>query len=166
MKIESAPYTGPTLIDIQPIASVLRDLQRGSLQFLRSERAGIEEVEEELKLSLPAVGARAAVSSDVYAELVLARDNVKKIRAMRLIVAKLAEVLKESEAYYEHESETCISLIADAARSAARRKDPSIRAAFEKTLRYVAQTAHKSLLTRRRNKKPEAKPESEPASAP
>jgi hypothetical protein len=166
MKIDSAPYTGPTLIDIQPIAGTLKDLKPGALQFLRSEKDGIEEVEEELKMSVPALGAQAAVSSDVYAQLVEARENVRKIREVHLIVAKLAEVLKESEAYYEHESETCISLIADAARSAARRKDPSIRAAFEKTLRYVAQTAHKALLTRRRNAKAEAKPESEPAQAP
>jgi hypothetical protein len=166
MKTESVPYTGPTSIDVEPIAAMLKDLNPGAMQFLRSEKEGIEEVEEELKNSVPAVGAYAAISSDVYAQLVLARDNVKKIRAIRLVVAKLAEVLEESEAYYEHESEVCISLIADAARSAARRKDPSIRAAFEKTLRYVAQTAHKALLTRRRNEKAEAKPEDEAAAAP
>lgn len=166
MIVESVPYTGPTHIDVGPIAATLRDLNPGALQFLRSEKEGIEAVEEELKMSVPAVGAHAAISSDIYAELVEARENVRKIRAMRMIVGKLAEVLKESEAYYEHESEVCISLIADAARSAARRKDPSIRAAFEKTLRYVAQTAHKSLLTRRRNAKAEAKPEGEPPQAP
>lgn len=120
-------------------------------RVLRSEQEGINDVIEELKQSVPALGSKGAISPDVYAHFVACTGNLDKIRAARVIVDKLAEILDESEAYYEHEREGDISMIADAVRSAARRKDDSIRASFERTLKYNSQAAEKALKTRRKN---------------
>lgn len=46
--------------------------------------------------------------------------------AVRALVDKLAEIFRESEAFYEHEREADISIIADAVRADARRKDDSM----------------------------------------
>jgi hypothetical protein len=145
------PYTGPFAVDLQPLSAILVDLKPGAMRFLRSEQEGLGEVVEELKQNVPTLGAKAAISPDVYAHFVACTQNLDKIRAARAFVDKLAEILEESEAYYEHEREADISIIADAVRSAARRKDDSIRAPFEKTLKYNSQTAEKAVKTRRKN---------------
>jgi hypothetical protein len=132
------------------------------MQFLRSEQPGVEEVVQELSQNVPALGSKAAISTDIYAHFVECNDNINKVRAARAVVGKLAEVLEESEAYYEHEREADISLIADAIRSAARRKDESIRASFEKTLKYNAQTAQKAVKTRRKNAEAAGETEADP----
>lgn len=159
------PYTGPFAVDLQPLSSILVDLKPGAMRFLRSEQEGIGEVVEELKQNVPVLGAKAAISPDVYAHLVTCTSNLEKIRAVRALVDKLAEILEESEALYEHEREADISIIADAVRSAARRKDDSIRASFERTLKYNSQIAEKAVKTRRKNAQAAAQ-NAEPAKAP
>lgn len=58
---------------------------------------------------------------------------------------KVLEVLKESEALYEHERENTISQMADAVRSTAKREsNPGLLAPFEKLLRYNSQIADKA----------------------
>src|SRR5205085_3502232 len=93
---------------------------------------------------------------EVYASFEKTHTLIGQIREARLIVAKAAEVLAESEAYYEDQRETLLSLIVAAVRTSARQKDDSLRAAFEKTLAYKAQIAMKAVKTRRKNAKDEA----------
>ncbi len=147
------PYTGPLSADIQPVATILVDVAPGQRRSFRSEKEGIDQVVEELKQTVPFVGAKAAIPADVYAHFCACTDNLAKIRAVLAVVGKLAEVLEESEAYYENEREADISLMAAAVRSVARLKDDTIRALFEKTLKYNAQLAVKAAKTRRKNAK-------------
>jgi hypothetical protein len=112
-------------------------------------------------------GIAEAISLDVYAHFVACTENLEKLRAARIVVDKLAEILEESEAFYEHEREADISIIADAVRSAARRKDDSIRAPFAKTLKYNSQVAEKAVKTRRKNAQAAAQAQpGEPAKTP
>jgi hypothetical protein len=145
------PYIGPLNPDLLPIASILVDLTPDQNRSMRSEQEGIDQVIEELKQNVVSVLGKATIPTDVYAHFSACTDNLTKIREARLVIDKLAEVLKESEAYYEHEREADISMIAAAVRSAARLKDSSIRALFEKTLKYNGQIAEKAAKTRRKN---------------
>lgn len=145
------PYKGPLAVDITSLGDSLCDLNPGAMQRLRSEKEGIDGVFSELAQSIPKLGAAAGISPDVYAGLLASHDKVLKIRDARAVVAKIAEVLEESEAQHEHNRENEISLIVDAIKSTARRKDESILAPFEKTLKYNSQSAEKAVKTRRRN---------------
>jgi hypothetical protein len=145
------PYIGPQTIDLADIASFLVDLPAGGLRGLRREQPGMAGVVSELAAGVPALGAKAAISADVYASFKETHELILKIRAARLLVDKVAEVLLESEGYYEDQRESDVTLIATAVRTSARRKDESIRAAFEKTLTYNAQAAMKAVKTRRKN---------------
>lgn len=145
------PYTGPQTIDLAEIVEFLVDLAPGALRGLRREQQGMASVVSELAAGVPALGVKAGISSDVYASFKKTHEIIVKIRAARLVVDKLAEVLLESEGYYEDQRESDITLIAAAVRASARRRDQSIRASFEKTLTYNAQVAMKGIKTRRKN---------------
>jgi hypothetical protein len=122
---------------------------------------------EQLRLSAPRLSAaisdlgsvgdiltrdKATVSPGVYARFVSTTDHITKIREALTIVKKLAEVLTESVAHYEHQRENELSMMVDFIESTAkRRKDKSIRAPFQKTLEYNSQTAEKAVKTRKKN---------------
>ena len=155
------PYTGPQTIDLLAIASILIDMAPGGLRGLRHELPGLDGVISELAVSVPAMGAKASVSPDAYADFEKTHGYVQQIRAARLVVDKLAEVLAESEAYYENRREIEVTLIATAVRTSARHKDASLRAAFEKTLTYYSQKAMKAVKSRRKNAKSASDSDSE-----
>jgi hypothetical protein len=159
------PYTGPLTLDLTALAGILIDLVPGALRGCRREQDGFDEVDEELKKSVPAVGAAAGIPQDVYAHFLLCTDRITKLRAVKGVILKLAEVVEESEARYEHERETALGIILDSVRSAARRKDASLLALFEKALKYSAQAAMKGVRTRRKNAEAQAA-ERTPSSAP
>jgi hypothetical protein len=160
------PYTGPLGADLQPIANVLVVLTTAQRRSMRWEQEGVDQVVEEVKQNMASAIAKAIIPADVYAHFNVCNDNIAKIRAVRAIFDKLADVLEQSEAYYEHEREANISMMAAAVRSAARLKDDSIRALFEKTLKYNAQIASKALKTRRKNAKVDAGDTEEQHAAP
>lgn len=150
------PYTGPETIDVAAIASRLVDLAPGAMRGLRREQPGLDAVVAELQAGIPVLGAKAAISSDAYAVFLDTHALIGKIREARLFVGKLSEVLEESEAYYEDQRESDITLMATAVRMSVRHKDPSLGAAFEKMLTYNSQIALKAVKTRRKNAEAEA----------
>lgn len=133
---------------------------------MRWEQEGVDQVVEEVKQNMASAIAKAIIPADVYAHFSVCTDNIAKIRAVRAIFDKLADVLEQSEAYYEHEREANISMMAAAVRSAARLKDDSIRALFKETLKYNTQIASKALKTRRKNAKVDAGDTEEQPAAP
>jgi len=161
-------YNGPFSITLAPdLVGIIYDLPPGGMQRLRREKDGIEDVVAELSTNVPHVGAEAGISSDVYARFVKSTDDIGKIRAAKQLVAKLAEVLEESEGWHEHERETWISMMVDAIKSTARHSNANITAIFEKTLEYNGRAAVKAAKTRRKNAEAMAKeaesPEAEEA---
>lgn len=146
------PYSGPSTIDLTGLAALLVDLAPGAMRGMRREQPGMDGVAAELAVSVPALGAKAAISPDVYANFKDTHGLLQQIRAARALVVKAAEVLEESEVYYEDQREGDISLIVAAVRTAARHKDASIQASFEKTLAYNAQIALKAAKTRQKKK--------------
>jgi len=148
---DAAPYRGPVVVNLEAIEEELVDLPSGSKRGLRQEKDGFAEVLEELAAALPVHGAAAAISREAYARVVAETETLQKIRAARALIDKLAVVLDASEAKHEHDRENELSVIVDAIKSMAKRKDPSIAAAFARTLKYSSQTADKAAETRRRN---------------
>lgn len=158
------PYTGPQFIDLSEVALFLVDMAPGARRGRQREKPGMEGVVLELASSVPALGKKASISPDVYADFLNAHGMILKIRALRSTVDKAAEALVESEAYYEDLREMAITLITMAVRTSARRKDESIQAGFERTLTYNAQAAMKAVKTRRKNAEARAAAKSESAS--
>lgn len=145
-------YRGPFVIDLNHLSGILLDMARGAMRGLRREQPGIEGVIEELDKEIAKNGPAAGIAPSTYARFREATENLSKIRAVRGVVDKAAEVLRESEALYEHERENAISQMADAIRSTSKREgNIGITAPFEKLLRYNSQLAEKALKSRRRN---------------
>lgn len=150
--VPGEPYSGPLAFDLSYMRGLLFDIVISNTARLRREQPGVETVVQELDNSVAVHGAPAGVSGDVYARFLRFNDNLAKIRAVLGPLEKLLEVLKESEAKYEHERENTISQMADAVRSTAKREsNPGILAPFEKLLRYNSQVAAKAAKTRRKN---------------
>lgn len=164
-KVTTQPYTGPQTIDLTAIAAALVDLPPGAMQGLRREQEGKADVVLELQTNVPALGDKAAISPSVYAEFEQSHQRLLLIRAAKQIVDKAAEVLTESEIYYEDKCEGALSMIAGAVRTSARLlKNDAIMASFEQTLAYNSRAALKAAKTRK--KKTAAKQKADSPDAP
>lgn len=151
-KVSGEPYKGPLVADATSVKELLVDLAAGTMQHLRSEQPGIAEVVTELANNVPTSGEAAGIAPAVHARFVESTANLAKLRAVHGTIAKLLEVVEESDAFYEHQREEAVSQMADAVRSSARRTDnPALAAPFEALLRYNAQIAEKGVRTRRAN---------------
>lgn len=146
-------YNGPLLINLEPHAGVIVDAAEGATQGCRQEQPGFEGVSDELIKALPLYGAKIGLASEVLERFQLLNAQITAIRASRHDVDKAAEVLAETEIILEDQREAEIGVIVDAVRSAARRKDPSLLAPFEQTLRYNAQIGVRAAKTRKKNAK-------------
>jgi hypothetical protein len=144
-------YGGPFIINLQQHTGVLVDAADGDTQGCRQQQPGFEGVSEELLQALPLHGATIGLSNEVLARFQLLNERITAIRASRHDVDKAAEVLAETEILLEDQREAEIGVIVDAVRSAARRKDPSLLAPFEQTLRYNAQIGVRAAKTRKKN---------------
>ena len=150
--VPGEPYSGTFFIDLNHLRGILFDVARGGLRGLRREQPGIDEVIHELETELPRRGAEAGIPDSVYKRFCQYTSHLEKIRAVKAPLEKLLEVLKESEAKYEHERENTISQMTDSIRSTARREsNPGLLAPFERLLKYNSQIADKAAKTRRRN---------------
>jgi len=149
-KVPARPYCGPLAVDVTPIAAMLSDLNPGGMQRLRREQKGFDAVSAELRTQTPAGAALIGINAEVFARVESATEQLAQVRAALADVAKLAEVLAETEAKLEHERENDVSLIASAVRSTARHRDPSVTALYERTLEYNSRLARKAAKTRRR----------------
>jgi hypothetical protein len=149
--ITPKPYTGPTKADLDPILDIVIDLPKNGKKGLRREQPGIAEVLAELATAVTVHGGEAGITTDMYARVTKPTENLEKIRAMRLIVDKIAEVLDESEVYNEHLREEGLSVVCKAIRANAQSLGPSITAPFQKTLKYNSQVADKAVRTRAKN---------------
>jgi len=145
------PYTGALAFDLKHLDGVLVDLVPGAMRGLRREKDGVQTVIGEIQPGIPAHAATLGVAPDIHQRVITLTDQLEKIRQARVLVDKLAEILEETEAYLEDEREGEIALVVNAVRSAARRKAPSVLAAFEETIRYHGQIAARGVKTRRKN---------------
>ncbi|AKT43700.1 hypothetical protein [Chondromyces crocatus] len=146
----AVPYGGPLSIDLQRFEGVLVDHNQGALRGMRREQEGFADVETELERVVPLLGDALGVAAPVHLRIATRTALLKELREVKHHVDKLAEVLAETEASLENERETDIGLIASMARLVARRKDPSVLALFQHTIRYNSQISLRGAKTRRK----------------
>lgn len=147
-QVEGQVFTGAHVADASPLGGKLYDLPPGETQGLQREKEGMSDVVVELETAAPTL----PVIAEPYTQFVALTALIGQIRAARVVVDKLAEVLAESEAKYEHERENAVGMIVDAVKSAAKRNGgEALKAIFEKTLAYAAQVGVKAAITRQKN---------------
>ncbi|AKT38725.1 hypothetical protein [Chondromyces crocatus] len=145
------PYKGALVLDIQHLSNVVVDVVPGATRGLRREKEGWARVDKELSTNVPFQAELLGVAPDIYARVERLTEQLGSVREAQLFVSKLAQVLDETEIVLEDEREGVVATVVDAARRTAKRKDPTVLAAFEQTIRYHGQVALRAAKTRRRN---------------
>jgi hypothetical protein len=145
-------YDGPAAIDISALAPQLLDIKDGERRGYKREKPSFDKVEAELSVSMPAVGDEAGIHSSVYQGFKDKTGLIAQIRAAKLQVAKLAQILEESECFYEDAREGDIIRICEAVEISAKQTNkPELLARFDATLKYRGQYAEKAAASRKKN---------------
>jgi len=101
-------------------------------------------------------GPKAGVTADEAAELVTATAQIAQIRAYRPAVAKLLEMLDETESKLDNRRDTLIRVIAESVDAKAKTVGPDLFAKYEKTRAYRSAVGNKAAKTRKKNAGAEA----------
>ncbi|AKT38184.1 hypothetical protein [Chondromyces crocatus] len=144
-------YAGELTLDLTDLQGSLVDLPSGGMRGLRREKPGWDRAEQELSTRLPLHAAELRVAPDLGTQISTLNTRLARVRAVKRTVEKLAEVAAETEAYLEDQREALVGLVVDSVRKAAKRTDPALMTAFEKTIRYHGQTGLLAAKTRRKN---------------
>ena len=147
-KVQS--YDGVMSIDLTPMQGFIVDLKPGWMVGKRRHQPGLEGVEGELAKNsgkLEEIG----VALAVYTRFVENKAKLVEVRAAKETLAKMLEVVTETEAWLEDSREADIATIANAAKQTAKRVDGSVAALFEKTVKYHGEIATRAAKTRRKN---------------
>lgn len=147
-----APYKGSTIADVSTLAPTLVDIEDNKRQGFKREKPEFDKVEKELAVSMPAVGDQAGIHPSIYQGFLDKTKAINDIRAAKAIVDKLAEVLEDSEIYYEDGREGDIIRICEAVESANQHgQTQGLLAYFSKTLAYRSQYGEKAAAARKKN---------------
>lgn len=155
--VPASLFTGVLLIDATPVKSFLYDLAPGAGRMLKRAQEGLDDVLGELPTALTKYAATLGVSIEILSRVTTSTANIQVLNALLKDARKLVEVLEESVAYHEDQREAEFSQLAEAVKRTAARKDPTVEAAFEKLLKYVAQVGVKAAATRRKNEEAAAR---------
>lgn len=118
---------------------------------MRREQEGMADVVQEVSSNQKLWGAKAGVSADEAAELVTTTAQIGQIRAYRPAVAKLLEMLDETEAKLDNRRDTLIRIIAESVDAKAKSVGPELFAKYEKTRTYRSAVGNKAAKTRKKN---------------
>ncbi|MRG95426.1 hypothetical protein [Polyangium spumosum] len=158
-------YTGTGIASAMPFKHKLVDVKQGDLPKLKRSKPGCAAVLGDLAAAMPVHGDEARIHPDFYAEIVETQELLQAIRAQRPEADKLAEVLRESEAFYEDKLEGLLSRLAKIVLDTAKDENkPGLLATFESTIQYRGLYANRSAATRRKNQENTATPTPEPTS--
>lgn len=150
------PRSGDLHIDARPLESFLRDLPEGATLGLRREQEGMADVVQEITANQDKWGAKAGVTPDEVAGIVTKTTQIAQIRAYRPAVAKLLEMLDETEAELDDQRDTLIRSVAGSVDVKALLVGEELFAKYEKTRAYRSAVGHKAAKTRKKNAEAEA----------
>ncbi|AKT43300.1 hypothetical protein [Chondromyces crocatus] len=142
-------YEGPLVFDFQSLGGLLRELPRRGTRGLRRQKPGWEAVALELSTRLPVHADTLRIASDLGLQIATLSARLDAVRTFKRTADKLAEVAAETEAFMEDQREGLIALVVEAVRKGAKRTDPALMTAFEKTVGYHGQHGAKAAQTRR-----------------
>jgi hypothetical protein len=145
------PSSGDLLIDARSLQSFLVDLPEGATQGMRREQEGMADVVQEITANQEKWGAKAGVTADEVAGIVTSTARIAQIRAYRPAVAKLLEMLDETEAMLDDKRDTLIRAVAGSVDAKAMTGGEELTAKYEKTRAYRSAAGHKAARTRKKN---------------
>jgi hypothetical protein len=145
------PASGELLIDARAMESFLVDLEDGATQGMRREQEGMADVVQEISANQKGWGSKAGVTADEVAEIVTATAQIAQIRAYRPAVAKLLEMLDETEAQLDDRRDTLIRIVAESVDAKAKTVGPDLFAKYERTRAYRSAVGNKAAKTRKKN---------------
>jgi hypothetical protein len=150
--VQGAEYSGPTIIDLSNVKSVLVDLAAGAMKGMRTEQEGLPLVLKELGESTAKQRQVANIPEHVYQRIIDATVTVKDLRDHVATLTKALEVCKETLVKKVNDREDDLGMVAKAAKETAEKmRAPAIAAPFEQTIKYNGQIAEKAVKTRRKN---------------
>lgn len=150
-KAKTAAADDRLLIDARALKKFLVDLPDGATQGMRREHEGIGEVIDEITRAQKEWGKKAGVTEGEVSAVVEKTEQLTLIRAKRPAVAKLLEMLDETEAKLEDERDTVIRTIAESADAKANTVGPELLDAYTKTRAYRSAPGVKAAKTRKKN---------------
>jgi hypothetical protein len=145
------PRSGDLHIDARPLESFLRDLAEGATQGMRREQEGIADVIQEITANQEKWGPKAGVTPEEVAGIVTMTAQIAQIRAYRPAVAKLLEMLDETEAELDDKRDTLIHTVAGSVDVKALTVGEELIAKYEHTRAYRSAAGHKAAKTRKKN---------------
>jgi hypothetical protein len=145
------PKSGELHIDARELESYLVDLAEGATQGMRREQEGMPEVIQEITANQEKWGAKAGVTPDEVASIVTMTAQIAKIRAYRPAVAKLLEMLDETEAMLDDKRDTLIRTVAGSVDVKAMAGGEELIAKYEHTRAYRSAVGDKAAKTRKKN---------------
>jgi hypothetical protein len=145
------PASGDLVIDASSMASYLIDLEEGATQGMRREQPGLADVVQEISSNQKVWGVRAGITGDEVVELVTSTAQIAQIRLYRPAVAKLLEMLDETEAKLDDRRDTLIRIAAESVDAKAKSVGPDLFAKYEKTRAYRSAAGVKAAKTRKKN---------------
>ncbi len=149
--VVNAPESSDLLLDARPLESFLVDVADGGTQGMRREQAGIAEVVHEIKVNQKAWGVKAGITPDEVATIVTTTAQLAQLRAFRPSVAKLLEMIDETEALLEDKRDTVIRTVAGSVDVKALVVGSEIIAKYEQTRAYRSAVGDKAAKTRKKN---------------
>jgi hypothetical protein len=147
------PSNGELLIDARSLGSFLIDLPENGTLGMRREQEGITEVVAEIKGNQEKWGAQAGVTVAEVAGIVTSTAQIAQIRLYRPAVAKLLEMLDETEAMLEDKRDTLIRTVAGSVDVKAMANGGEATAKYEKTRAYRSASGDKAAKARKKNAK-------------
>jgi hypothetical protein len=147
------PSSGDLHIDARSLASFLIDLPENGTLGMRREQEGITEVVAEIAGNQEKWGPTAGVTAAEVAGIVTSTAQIAQIRLYRPAVAKLLEMLDETEAMLEDKRDTLIRTVAGSVDVKAMANGGEATAKYEKTRAYRSASGDKAAKARKKNAK-------------
>lgn len=147
----ATPASGDLIIDASSMASFLEDLEAGATQGMRREQEGMADVIQEVSANQKGWGVKAGITAEEVTELVTKTAQIAQIRAYRPAVAKLLEMLDETESKFDNRRDTLIRIMAESVDAKAKSVGPDLFAKYEKTRTYRSAVGNKAAKTRKKN---------------
>lgn len=147
------PGNGDLLIDARSLGSFLIDLPENGTLGMRREQEGIKEVIAEITGNQEKWGPTAGVTVAEVTGIVTSTAQIAQIRLYRPAVAKLLEMLDETEAMLEDKRDTLIRTVAGSVDAKAMANGDEATAKYEKTRAYRSASGDKAAKARKKNAK-------------
>lgn len=162
VRVSKKPDVGVLVVDARPMQDFVRDVPHGARQSLRFTYDGFDEAFHEVVSCQTVLGERAGILPRDVDALVLARQRIAMIDDLLPAAHKLVELLEDSRAVLDDQSQRLITGMAQMVEARAKvDEDTELLARYDKLRAYRSSLGLKAAKTRRRNEAELGQPENE-----